>query len=405
MGLWIHFATAQHTPSAWLASAWKDSTYIHAQALSDYRSQHPLTLPWLDKIELRTATNDFNFRQQEYGLRFFGSDPSEINFRKKLEPVDIRYYRQLEQDALHDALSMRYHILLEAYCIRKLDSLIKEQQILHQKKTTYLESLFSHQLDAEFKDLIQAYRKNEKINTEAESLNHSKRLFRLKSNSLQSKDSIESSGFEWITAVQIRMAINQEQTHLPVSASYSKLIQSKSQNDLERIRLKSSAWNFLDFFQARWRNNPNDELIREKISIGAGFRLPYSGEKRREQNQLTLEKMQIETEIEQYQTQYQTELIQLKQELNSLLGQLDEQKRQLQLFEIKFKQPALLSNPLIRPQDVILIDETILDWREEMLQVEKKLMEKYLEYLEHSRLISRPPFRNYFHAQLEKLLD
>lgn len=373
------------------------------EAIAEFRANHPLTIPWLDKLEFRTQTNDFNIKQQQYTFRFSAADPAEVNFRKRLEAVDIKLYRQLARDALHDALTTRYRYLVENYWMGKQDNLFKEQQALHQKKTQYLETLFQHQLDAELKDLVQAYRKNEKIRMESGALKEARKWALQKSGYSTGSVDLILDGFQWIQPVQIRTMLKDDPETIPVSASYARLLQNKSQADLETMRLKEDGWNILQFFQARWRNNTNDELIREKISLGAGFRLPFPGEKRRDQNLIILEKMQIETEVDQYITEYHLKSNTLKLEMESILDQLEVQQNQLRQFENKFKQPALLSNPLVRTQDILFIDETILDWKEELLEIEKELMEKYLEYLDHTRLISTPPYKNYLEATLGEI--
>lgn len=402
-GIFINRPAAQ-TPATWLASAWKDSTYRKMLARADFRSGHPLTIHWLDKLEFRTQTSDFNFKQQQYALRFSPSDPAEINYRKRLESVDVKFYRQLAQDALHDALATRYHLLVEYYWMEKQDSLFKEQLALHQKKTQYLESLFEHQLDAELKDLVQAYRKNEKIKLESGVLKDTRKLTVQQSMAHGVSGELRLDGFQWIQPAAIRALIRNDQDLIPVSASYARLLQNQSQAELETLRLKEDGWNILEFLQARWRNNTNDELIREKISLGAGFRIPLPGGKRRDQNLVVLEKMQIESEIDQYEMQYRSKTKTLKQELTAILDQLEEQEKQLHQFENRFRQPALMSNPLVKPQDILLIEETILDWKEEILDIEKKLMRKYVEYLDHNRWISTPPYKNYLAAGMEGLI-
>jgi len=400
----VYSTYAQQGPGQWISSAWKDSNYIKLEAMVSFRANHPLTLKWLDKVELRTQTNDFNFKQQEYGVRFYNTNFSEINYRKQTESADIILYQQLADDALHDALVQRYRILSDEYWIEKQMKLIKEQRDLQQKKTQYLESLFQHQLDAELKDLVQAFRKNEKIQLESRVLEEHKKLVTQKM-SWTGKDTLLVDGFDWIQPVQIRSLIMNESNTIPVSATFARLLQNKKQAELENTKLQSNQWNLLEFIQARWRNNLNDDLVREKISLGAGIRIPYSGAKRRDQNQVALEKLQINNEILHYASEFHYKTKILKKELESIINQLDDQQIKLQNFEIKFHQPQLLSNPLTRPQDILLIDEIILDWKEELIQLERKIMEKYVDYLAHTRLMSKPPFKNYLQATLGALTN
>ena len=81
---------AQQDPVAWIRSAWEDSTYKKLGYLASFREKHPQTLRWLDRIELRSGTREFELNQQEYGLRMYSSNPAEIRYRNRLESIEVR---------------------------------------------------------------------------------------------------------------------------------------------------------------------------------------------------------------------------------------------------------------------------------------------------------------------------
>ena len=397
---------AQQDPVAWIRSAWEDSIYKKLGYLVAFRENHAQTLRWLDRIELRSGTREFNLDQQEYGLRMYGSNPAEIRYRNRLESVEVRYYQAMAEDALHDALAYRYRVLAKLYILEKQNKLRKEQQAFQDKKTAYLEALFQNQLDLELKDLIQAYRKKSKLQTVQSSLARDKTAVNYKISFAGSGDSLVIGDFNWISAEGIKNVLQQD-PDLPPGGSLTlvRLRQEKEKLLLEEKRVKEDKWNVLDFVQIQWRNNPNDVLIREKLNIGAGIRLPYSGSSKRDQNQVLIEQLTVDAELDEFEKEYRLTTRTLKQEIEQLLLKLEEETNQLNEFEKKFRNTSLLSHPLTTRQDALLIEEIILDGLEEALDTEEKLIHKYVDYLDHVRIISHAPYRNYLHAGIGLLGD
>ncbi len=397
---------AQQDPVAWIRSAWEDSTYKKLGYMAAFRENHPQTLRWLDRIELRSGTREFDLNQQEYGLRMYGSKPAEIRYRNRLESIEARYYQALAEDALHDALAYRYRVLAKLYILEKQNRLRQEQQTFQEKKTAYLEALFQNQLDLELKDLIQAYRKKSRLQTIQAGLARDKTGVNHNISFAGSGDSLVIGDFNWIYAEGIKTVLQQDPDLPPGgSATLVRLRQEKEKLLLEEKRVRGDKWNVLDFVQIQWRNNPNDVLIREKLNIGAGIRLPYSGSSKRDQNQVLIEQLTVDTELDEFEEAFRLTARTLKQEIVQLLLQLEEETNQLNEFEKKFRNASLLSHPLTTPQDALLIEEIILDGLEEILDTEEKLIYKYVDYLDYTRLISHAPYRNYLHAGLVLLGD
>ncbi len=397
---------AQRDPDSWIRSAFRDSTYKKLAHMADFRENNPQTLRWLDRIEFRSGTREFELDQQEYGIRLYGSNPSEIRYRNRLESIEVRYYQALSEDALHDAIAYRYRVLARLYFLHEENKLKQDQRALQDKKSGYLESLFQNQLDLDLKDLIQAYRKKGKLQTEQSALTRDKISASHPVSIPEAGDSLVIEGFDWISIEGIKGVLRQAPDgSTPGSATLVRLHQEKDKLMLEEKKVRGDKWNVLDFIQVQWRNNANDVLIREKINVGAGIRLPYSGSSKRDHNQVLIEQLAVNTELNHLEEEHRLTSLNLKRELEQLLQQLEEETNQLSEFEEKFRNTKFLSHPMTTPRDALLIEEIILDGLEEILETKEKIINKYVDYLDHSRLISQVPYRNFLQAGLGLLKD
>jgi hypothetical protein len=115
-------------------TAWNDESVKNKLSLLEYRKAHPQTLQWLDKIEFRTQTNDFILSQQEYGIRFYSTRPSDIGYRKQSEALDIEGLKTDAEDALHKSLMNRYDLLLDLYLNDLEKNLLHRQGLILYKK-------------------------------------------------------------------------------------------------------------------------------------------------------------------------------------------------------------------------------------------------------------------------------
>ena len=90
------FALAQQaaTSTDVLRSALQDEVYQQQQASEAFFSQSPLDLPYLEELEFRTETHEFDPNLQEYALRFKFNSRRQVKVQKgiNLEERALRYF-------------------------------------------------------------------------------------------------------------------------------------------------------------------------------------------------------------------------------------------------------------------------------------------------------------------------
>jgi hypothetical protein len=196
-------------------------------------------------------------------------------------------------------------------------------------------------LDEEVKNLILSTRKDDKLSARLHLLDKEAEFIEQKLNVLGI--SVKSSAYTtlWILPEQVREIIRIDSSNGMHHPAIQRFTLASEKLNLEQTQHKAEKWDFLNFIQARWRNNPNDVLIKEKISIGAGFRIPYSGENRKNQNEFNFEAFKTDLAQKEWERNYILKSQAILADLSFLLTQIEQNQNHLIAFEKKFKNPDL----------------------------------------------------------------
>ncbi len=290
----------QHDLNTFILSAWQDSSYTKMESVAKFRSNHSQKLKWLERVELRTQTDELDLSREQYGIRFVSAKPSEIKYTNQLNRIQQNYYQALADDELHQAILLKYKAATEYIHILKEQKSLKEWQVFHIKKNTYLESLFNNQLTTDVKDLIQSFRKKESVSLKEKEINSKMDALRVKYGNMPPID------LEQIISIhEIKSFIQSiADGYAPKDKNYAKALYDLEKTELEKQQIKNSKWDMLDFIQARWQDRPNDILFRQKFGIGAGIKLPYSGTQKRDVNQNLFESFLLNQQISRLEYEY-----------------------------------------------------------------------------------------------------
>ncbi len=390
---------AQTSIDQWLLSANQDPAVIQQNSLMQFRKNHPQTLKLLDKIELRTQTDEFALNQQQYSLRFSGTRWSELKAQKSKETLDQEFIQLDADEVLLKALMDRYTMLLDNYLMQQEIQLLQEQDAFNTKKIKYLESLIQHQVQDDIKVWIQSLHKNDRLTLRKNQLIQKRERLYQEMQTMGLAGNLEIIPNFWIQPEEILKVGALLKTDLSHHTKVKAFYLDQMQLAQERAQKKSEQWDILNFVQARWRNNSNDEFFKEKFAIGAGFKLPYSGSDRKDQHDFQFKEYKIKLEEEAWRRDYQLKSSTLFEDISSSYQLIQQEKARLNLFKQKFSNNTIL----LQATDHLLIEETILDMKDRIRELTHKLYTTYLQYLIHAQWISHRPLKNYFYSNLPDL--
>lgn len=222
----------------------------------------------IKRLELRSETRDFNLNQQEYSLRLSFNDFYFNNYNRQILSNELLLINAETKNIKNKALENKYRDILEYIIVSeelnielsKLESikaLDKLYQLLIQNGQIELDDVTANQLDAI------------KIQANIFSLKEQMSAYRTLFWKQDSNDVIVHSLPEPISIIQFIDSSKSLDSPLDqINLIKEDLLQTK-------YKQKAASENqILDFLQARYVSDPED-LLKEKLSIGIGLRIPY----------------------------------------------------------------------------------------------------------------------------------
>lgn len=342
---------------------------------------------WLEEIEFRTETRDFDFDRQSYTLRFTPSN-------KKVRAAQNNLAQHYLDKAAIDRKNYNFKFVEQAY----------EDWI---ELYSYAERLKI------FKNLLAIYTDIEKV------------LLQLgKKEELKVKDLLEVKSDITTTKITIQTLESAQQELLAKQqADFSDLISiqqikdnllatpekgtahllSTQQKNIEASAIETEMAlevadqkRFLDFFQIEYRGPHSDE-IRERFSIGAGLKIPFKGS-----NQLKLEELKVEQALlqEEYKldlAQFKAEVAQEQKQLKALISEYHISKDLIQLQQKQAEELIIKlvaregSTPLVQLYHQIEQGKQALN----LVKLKTDIYEQYIRYLVVTEALFATPFQNY----------
>jgi hypothetical protein len=372
-----------------------DADQFFAMGMSTFQqgekiSRADIKFPWIEQYEFRTETRDFDFDQQEYTFRI---SPSTSKIRKaqkalyqqmneapdfESEAVFCDFLLSLQYDWLSLFILNEHKIVLEQLAI-----------VLDDKRTIYERMAGTFDFDVE---------KLVKLETAKSDLAIALNEIDLENNFILGKYNIVNQTLDFnnfATIETITNEVNQSMTNaanlLDPEIAYDKqmLIKEYALEEAEKKQL-------IDFAQLRYVG-PHSDLFKERLSLGLGFQIPNSGNRKLKMQELQIRQDELDREA--------------KRELNEQHGSINELKRELRRDMLAFThfqktmneerdQLTTLAKQVIQkegtsPLFLIDIEERYLSTQIKSLKKKEDLFSNYLELLDQSGKICQQPFVNY----------
>lgn len=338
---------------------------------------------WLDQIDFRTQTDEFEPDRQQYTFRF---TPSSAGVRK----AQKRLFQLSEEQALDEQNSFHWNYIEETY-----EALLDMYEL--SRKLSIKEELLSVLSDKEqvYTKLIQAGQSlpKEWISTQQAITQLQVEVFQHKE-WLQTLSSAQQT-IDWsslIAADSISSIV--EQLDKTDNFTFDQKTRSLDIQLIEsEIQLKKAEGKkIFDFFQLEYRG-PTNNTLEEKVSLTAAFQFPFSNKRK-----LQVATLAIEKEIAQ-------EKAIARQEWNEHRVQKLIQRLQLLTKELAFMQEvedqqnqqasALIQGVTTTPLLALGQQEKTLERQLDLLKVELRIYRTYLDYLELTERLYQLPLQNY----------
>ena len=364
--------------------------------MTTYKSSgnEPIKFPWIEDLQLRSETRDFDFDQQEYTLRLSPSTPKKI----KAQAALLSHYQSSPDEAstkaLQKVISNLYLDWLSLYFINEELALLDKLETIWTDKKTILQKLIG-QYDIDFKDIISL----EKDKNELTQLRYELQLESASILSLYSTDNAVDLDFSRIISIEdieenLRALAEQRltQSSLP-DASFT----HKQEELLKEIALEEAeSQQYFDFIQLKYQG-PHTDFWRERVSLGIGFQWPNDGNRKLKLAELKMEQnlLQQEKAIDDKETLQETNLLRSKLERRLYKAQHYANLKKQEAQELESIAKAIQQKQGYDPMMILDIKENTISNHINILNYNKDVYEAYVKYLSGLGKLGGLPFVNY----------
>jgi len=383
------------------AQATLDSDDFFQKVIVDWQIEGTLTgdfpkFPWVEEYVFRTETRDFNFDEQEYTLRVSPSTPKK---RKAQAALRHHYYDRPNQEYEKRNLELAANLYvdwLDLYFIEQEKGYLTELSEVWNDKKTINEKLIGT-FDFDFDDLVQ-------LETESTKLEQTNFRLELEQNELQDMYGIESDVLDHsdlVTMEEILTKLAQDILTETASGKNGRdQIAYKREGVEKEIALEEAEGRqIFDFAQLRYRG-PHEDLYRERIAVGIGFKLPNSGNRKLKiaELQAELQELNLETNADT-----ETQALKISEAKDKLITKIKLAQNYSRLIE---KEEVSLQNlgDIIQkksgfnPLLILDINEKILESKIKELDYKEEVYFDYIKYLALTGQLTSAPFINYLKA-------
>lgn len=338
------------------------------------RSQMPKFDPvWFDKIEFRTGTNRFDLDRQQYNLRISPSNRKANRIMGELADAYANKFSLLDEAEAFDVQLRKYFTVIRAYKMLARDSLQRKLLTVLTDQDKVYQKLLDKRSNYAVKWLDVRKEISEIKIAIFEDVRHLSLIIpdnaKLQWDNLINIDDLES-----------KMNESSNVSYFSLSSAESDIDRMIIDKEMELLDTESS--DFFDFIQLEY-NGPSDISLDQRLSLTAAFQLPVMNNRSRlKMTELQLEKLEQQKKSEIDTQMSMIKISDIKDDILILLGVLQLKKASL-LETIENSKDILDSystfveiDPLIYLQH----KEMIIKGQLEIINLESKILESYIEY-------------------------
>lgn len=385
-----------------LASAKNGKALEFQKQKMDYLKNNPTTLPWIDKLDIRTSTHDLDLSEQELSVRISPNSKAEREKQKALQQSNFAINAADEQILISEYLFERYNLVIDVYYFQKSKKIYNEYLASYQDRLQVLrKSMSLPKFDVN--DLIEAENEIQELEREIFEIDEGLRMAEqfifewIGSKSIIQFDDEKFIDIERLMSIARGLRMDPSDTHVKLMKWQLSLEHTLREIDLEKAQDKK----WVDFFQVKYGGRNSSEF-NENLAFGFAATIPLKRSEQLKINELELERIiqknnhaRINEELTK-----QMERTRLEMESQYRLYQLIQSQLENSQAELVLKQYQKIAgaSPLV----MLKLKESDLKKRLELFKTQQNIYKLYVSLLDVSGRMGHPPLKNYLSKELER---
>ena len=343
-----------------------------------FLDQTPQGLPYIEKLEFRSETDEFDLGRQEYLLRssFNSSKMRKIHEQKMaLSREELLIKNDNYKSSI---IAEYYHQIAEWHFIEiEKQQLLEEKTILEDKKMVF-QKIMNNTFDLDLEAFLKLEKNLQETLSAIVKLDHQKAfIISQLLGDAYTTDSIQLSKTNWITIEEMYDNLIGIKGQSPQNRILVQQQLKVDKAELEEQEEKAESQKVLDFVQIKYAGRNNLEFGNE-LSLGFGLNIPTRSKGRVKQNEARLDMIEEQIELEQLQWEVSKELSHLNAHFDLLKKEYEVLQKYIEQNEWSATYEKYKSTEGIDPMSLLSMKESILKNQQQLTKIEKEATMTYL---------------------------
>lgn len=400
--LWSEELIENLTMTSFIKTAEQDYILQNQDELNDYMDHAPESTPYIDRVELRTKTEDFDIEnKQKYSMRFVPKGWGETTYTRQLTET-IRASGKTDSDICYNsALKQRYDLVIDYLETADLLDLKNKLIILCDDRINVLKKKSAGAISFDIRDLIDAEECLIKLRLELVKLENKK------TGIVHKIGVAANSGAPIVFNNENLISVNEiHQTFEQVSGLDMGPVQLKSRKDKVDIALnkynleKAKTRDYLSYFQVSYDTSESDDP-KKAYSIEFGIKLPFFNSDREAVNLKKMNYMQERLKYEEDKRDGIEKMMTLKDSLDRMICQHALLIENMEIGNARSSYNVYLKMEGMDPLNILSIKESILKSDIQRIETGYDVRRRFIELLFMTGKLSEKPFKNYLASHTE----
>ncbi|WP_156906804.1 TolC family protein [Desulforegula conservatrix] len=388
--------------TAFIRTSEEDHVVKNQKEIADYLDNAEGSTPYLNRVELRTETDEFDIDKQKYGVRFYPKGWGETKYSRMLSETAKASGRTEYEASYHEALKNRYLLVLEYLETVELIGLKEKLALVCEDRIKVLKKRSAGSLSFDISDLVEAEELLTRIRLELVGLENKKNgtLHQI-SLAADSKAEVNFSSEPLVRIDSVKRSVAEAKDRKDLDNINLKDRKNKVDMALDKYNLEQAkSRDYISFFEVAY-DHGNYEDEDKAYSVEIGVKLPFINP---DQDEITRKKVVFMKErlaFEEEKRAFSEKIIALSRSIDRLISQYEIIEQNKKYGNAQESLGASLKTGGTDPLNILKIKETLLKSDIHMVQTGYEIRNRFVEFLDVSGKLSEKPFKNYLAEQRE----